>query len=264
MIKALVLILSIVASALSLQLGLVGDSASLYRSGSQYNGRVSLDCSGGSGSYRFEITNLPAGWTAENNVINVPNIVNVNGDFVVGVRVTDDAGNTFQGNVKINVNGVNIAVSTGTVSGSASLAPAAGSTASASSAPAAPAVAAADPAVAALYASYPGLPSGSAPGLSGNGRYPTGPVPTGRAATPNIIPSVISTAQAAYVPARDAKPVTVDEVKRNAAFNRQLNANKAVANLIAIIQQLTANINTAKSDISTVEKSLASLDSANN
>ena len=49
----------------------------------------------------------------------------------------------------------------------------------------------------------------------------------------------------------------MDEVKRNAIFNRQIAANKAVANLLAIIQQLTANVNAAKADIVLLEKILA-------
>lgn len=43
-------------------------------------------------------------------------------------------------------------------------------------------------------------------------------------------------------------------MKRDATFNRQLNANKAVANLIAIIQQLTANVNAAQNDLPTYEQ----------
>lgn len=174
------------------------------------------------------------------------------GDFTIGVKVTDSAANVFQGNVKIRINGINVVVasdiaqaSTGSVSGSASLPIA--------SAPVVtPQVIAPNPAVAALYESYPGLPAGTAPAVSADGRYPTAPLPSGKPAGPNIISSIISNAQAPYNPARDAKQITVDEVKRNAAFNRQLNANKAVANLISIIQQLTANVNAAKNDISVV------------
>mgnify|MGYP007068653565 CR=1 FL=1 len=58
MLKALVLILGIASSALAgstLQVGVSGNAASLYRTNSQYSG---------SGNYRFEITNLPSGWTA--------------------------------------------------------------------------------------------------------------------------------------------------------------------------------------------------------
>lgn len=53
-------------------------------------------------------------------------------------------------------------------------------------------------------------------------------------------------------------------MKRNAIFNRQITANKAVANLLAIIQQLTANVNAAKADIIILEKNLAEAEAANN
>ncbi len=207
------IILGIASSALAgstLQVGVSGNAASLYRANSQYSGRVALDCTGGSGSYRFEITNLPSGWTAQNNVINVPNINGVMGDFTIGVKVTDSAANVFQGNVKISINGINVVVasdvaqaSTGSVSGSASLPIA--------SAPVVtPQVIAPNPAVAALYESYPGLPVDTAPAVSADGRYPTAPPPSGKPAGPNIISSIISNAQAPYNAARDAKQITVD------------------------------------------------------
>ena len=63
---------------------------------------------------------------------------------------------------------------------------------------------------------------------------------------------------------RDQRKITIDEVKRNAIFNRQITANKAVANLLAIIQQLTANVNAAKADIIILEKNLAEAEAANN
>jgi predicted nucleic acid-binding Zn-ribbon protein len=66
------------------------------------------------------------------------------------------------------------------------------------------------------------------------------------------------------VPSRDAKAITVDDIKRNAAFNRQLNANKAVGNLISIIQQLTANVNAAKNDLNTFQDQLTASQNVNN
>lgn len=120
------------------------------------------------------------------------------------------------------------------------------------------------PDVLALYQGYPGLPSGANPAPTNGGRYPTPPPPSGNPSTPNIVPSVIANAQAPYVPSRDAKTPTIDDVKRNAAFNRQLNANKAVANLISIIQQLTANVNAAKNDLTTFQDQLTASQNANN
>lgn len=75
---------------------------------------------------------------------------------------------------------------------------------------------------------------------------------------------MISRAQAEYNVERDARKITVDEVKRNAIFNRQITANKAVANLLAIIQQLTANVNAAQADIVVLEQALKEAEAANN
>jgi chromosome segregation ATPase len=92
--------------------------------------------------------------------------------------------------------------------------------------------------------------------LPESGRYPVAPSPEGTTRLPNVIPTVIQKAQATYSVEKDGREVTVDEVARNAAFHRQLNANKAVANLLAIIQQLTANVNAAKADIVLLERKL--------
>lgn len=100
-----------------------------------------------------------------------------------------------------------------------------------------------------LYNSYPGLP------ISTNTiSIPTniGSNPVGAPRTPNPGPQIIANAQATYVPSRDANTITIDQVKRNAIFNRQINANKAIANLITIITRLTANVNAAKNDIITL------------
>lgn len=107
-------------------------------------------------------------------------------------------------------------------------------------------------------------------GISGDhdvvpeGGYPVPSSPEGAPRTPSITPTLIQTTQATYSVERDAREITIDEVARNAAFNRQLTANKAVANLLAIIQQLTANVNSAKADILVLEKKLADADQANN
>ncbi len=116
--------------------------------------------------------------------------------------------------------------------------------------------------VVSLYENYPGLKANESV-TPASGVYPTSPPVTGPPLTPTITPSIIANAQVAYNSARDAKPITIDDVKRNAAFNRQLNANKAVANLIAIIQQLTANVNAAKNDVGIVQKSISNLQITN-
>lgn len=50
--------------------------------------------------------------------------------------------------------------------------------------------------------------------------------------------------------------ISPDMVKVNAMFQRQINTNKAIANLLDIIDQLRANTNAAKSDIPTLETQL--------
>lgn len=106
-----------------------------------------------------------------------------------------------------------------------------------------------------LYSSYPGLPSGTNV-VPPSGSFPSIPSPSGPPSTPNPTPNVIRTIQATYVTERDTNTITVNDVKRTAIFNRQLNANKAVANLVAIIQQLTANVNAAQNDIGLLEQAL--------
>jgi uncharacterized phage infection (PIP) family protein YhgE len=115
-----------------------------------------------------------------------------------------------------------------------------------------------------LYLNYPGILTGSNVLPPNGGRFLTPSNSTVKPATPNIVASAISNAQAPYVPSRDAKAITVDDIKRNAAFNRQLNANKAVGNLISIIQQLTANVNAAKNDLNTFQDQLTASQNVNN
>ena len=52
-------------------------------------------------------------------------------------------------------------------------------------------------------------------------------------------------------------------MKRRAIFNRQINANKQVANLISIVQKLTANVNAARNDLTTLSDLLAEAENAN-
>lgn len=57
-----------------------------------------------------------------------------------------------------------------------------------------------------------------------------------------VTPIMIANSQALYNASRDARPISLFEVKRNAAILRQSNANKAIANLVFIIQNLNKNI----------------------
>ena len=53
---------------------------------------------------------------------------------------------------------------------------------------------------------------------------------------------MIANAQATYDPNRDARKITEYEVQRNAAFLRQENAQKSIANIVTIIQRLDNQI----------------------
>lgn len=52
-------------------------------------------------------------------------------------------------------------------------------------------------------------------------------------------------------------------MKRVAIFNRQINANKAVANLVSIVRRLTANVNAATNDLTVLTQILADAEQAN-
>lgn len=115
--------------------------------------------------------------------------------------------------------------------------------------------------ISSLYNSYPGLPLNTNTLGTPSNIYSS---PAGLPSSPNPAPIIIANAQAAYNPTRDANTITIDEVKRTAIFNRQINANKAIANLVSIVQRLTANVNAAQSDILTLEAILRNTQNVNN
>ena len=61
-----------------------------------------------------------------------------------------------------------------------------------------------------------------------------------------IIPLVIANAQVKYDPARDGRPITQEQILNDAAYLRQSNAEKAVANLLAVIRNLNIEISKGK------------------
>lgn len=89
---------------------------------------------------------------------------------------------------------------------------------------------------------YPGL-TGSSFGINYN-------------SSSSITPTIIANSQAQYNPARDSRQITPEEIKKNAAILRQSNANKGVANLVAIIQRLTANVNAGKANVAAYQTAL--------
>lgn len=301
--KLLALLLSILIIGSSANQGQLAfqfgnNLASLTRMNNQYGGVVNLVCLGGVGQLNYSLSGLPNGWSSSGNQITIPNIVNTVGSYVIKARVSDSAGNVIQGDIRLVINGVNVVIQSatnntinniqyslsGTTTGSnpnsldsilnGLFNPSASNPQPSTSTPnnAQPSGNNGQPSgtiqisssVSSLYTSYPGLPSGSNLAPQNGASYPVPASPSGNPSTPNIVPSVITSAQATYNLTRDQRTITPDEVKRNAAFNRQLNANKAVANLISIIQQLTANVNAAKNDIGILENQLKDANNANN
>lgn len=253
--------------------------ATLVGNGSRYNGVVAVQSVGGNGGYKYSLSGLPNGWSASGNIISIPNIVNIVGEYVIRAKVTDSTGAVLEGDIKLIINGVNVLIQSSNANTDNNIqfsfgagAPIAVPSPGASTGPDSNrdpgknglgSVPESSPA-SVLYDSYPGLPAGSGPSPPRDGRYPTVPIPAGPPSLPNIVPAVIASAQAPFNPLRDSRPITIDEVKRNAAFNRQLNANKGVANLIAIIQQLTANVNAGNNDVKILQNQFKDADYANN
>lgn len=260
LILALILLVCSNSSPLSFQFG---SNLARYV---QNHGVIFINCYGGSGEYTYSYSNLPQGWSQSGNSIIVPNLSTVRGTYTVFLEVRDTLGNVLSGNIVLNINGLAITITPasgsnnnvsspfsgggvvipGSGTGSAGI-PSSG-TVSGTRSP--------NIDISGLYSGFPGLPSGTNVLPNPGSNFPTFPSPSGNPSSPNVVPGIIRTIQAPKNPARDQTPPTVEEVKRNAVFNRQLNANKAVANLVSIIQQLTANINAARNDIPLLEQAL--------
>ena len=65
---------------------------------------------------------------------------------------------------------------------------------------------------------------------------------------------MIANSQAEYDPKRDSRNISAYEVRKKAALQRQLNANKAISNLLEVIEKLTENVRNAFSSIKIYEK----------
>lgn len=205
-----------------------------------------MNARGGSGRYAFEVDGLPAGLRSQGAVI--AGIPRTTGTFPVTIRGYDDQGNTDVRTVTLTVNGATV---TGTLATSGATAGTwtqvvGGSTVTATSAGAAPAAAAPRVDIGPVPVAYsPSYPTG------GNNPFPSTSFPTG--SSPNFIPSSLPTQIQNYnyetVTTRDFYQSTTDDIQSNAVVQRQINANKVIANLLSIIQQLTANVNGVQADI---------------
>lgn len=70
---------------------------------------------------------------------------------------------------------------------------------------------------------------------------------------PNFTPTIIST-QNSTPTSSNRNTITVDDVAEKVIFERQLNAAKAIANLLAIVKQATANKNAAEQEVQDRER----------
>lgn len=75
-------------------------------------------------------------------------------------------------------------------------------------------------------------------------KFPTGGNPNG---APNLGPILIGDSKAPRTPT-NRNTITADDVRTRAAFDRQINAGKALANLLSIVKQATANKNAAEEE----------------
>ena len=216
---------------------------------------------------------MPSNIRQQGNKLVINGIQNEKGQYTFRAKVTDELGNSIQGTLNLNINGLVIKVeasedaanqvvitrageghstSSGASASSGASSASSGSSSTSGSITVQQTVQRID--ISSLYENEAGL-SGDVQIAPEGGRYPA-TSPSGEPETSNIVPAVIRNIKAEYNAERDGREITIDEVKRNAAFNRQIAANKAVANLLAIIQQLTANVNAAKTDIILLEKIL--------
>lgn len=94
-----------------------------------------------------------------------------------------------------------------------------------------------------------GAPSSAGGAAPSTGSYPSVNFPTGGSGNdaPNFTPTLIGDNQATRT-GDYRNQITVDDVKSKAIFERQLNAAKALANLLLIVKQATANKNAAQEE----------------
>ena len=270
--KAILISLLLVSAALTLKLE-VGAQVDL-------SSPLALECSGAQGQVSYEAHNLPQGVRLYNDKIELFDNNNArSGYYPVKVRASDSSGSVDERIIVVSIRADNsVSFSTGgllnnqgatTVSVSTSSSTVSASTGnirgSAQSQPAAPAVAPApvvpaplpepDSGVGALLDSLQ-LPSTYAPGAApsssatgpADGSYPTIKFPTGgNVNAPNFTPTEIAGSRATRTN-QNRNEITADDVKTRATFERQVNAAKALANLLSIVKQATANKNAAQEE----------------
>lgn len=73
-------------------------------------GYISISCTGGSGNYNYNFSNLPAGWSQSGNNLVIPNIAGLRGAYAIRARVQDSNGNVINGIINLNINGLAVVI----------------------------------------------------------------------------------------------------------------------------------------------------------
>lgn len=265
--KAILISVLLVTASMAIKLE-VGAQVDLSRP-------LSLACSGAQGSVSYEAQNLPQGVRLYNDKIELfDNNKAQTGFYPVKIKASDAAGSVDERIIVISIRADNsVAFNAGNIFNSqagstVSVTTSSSSSSSSSSsgnirggaqtvAPVTPApLPQPDSGVGALLDSLQ-LPSNYAPGATApstttatpsDSSYPTIKFPTGgNVNAPNFTPTEISNSRAPRSTA-NRNEITADDVKTKATFERQVNAAKALANLLSIVKQATANKNAAQEE----------------
>jgi hypothetical protein len=105
MSKVLLVILGLTALAIASLPLKISEGATLARL-IRNDGQLTIPCEGGSGNYLMTFGNLPTGWRQEGNNLIIPLILTAKGEYEVYARVIDSEGNTIEGKIILNINGI--------------------------------------------------------------------------------------------------------------------------------------------------------------
>ncbi len=234
------LILS-VALGLKLQLGTQIDLS---------NSAVALACTGATGPVTYQAQNLPSGVRLYNDKIELFDNSNANnGYYPIKIRANDASGASDERIILLvvkaekgsTIESVTVSQGASNIRGSAA--------AAAAAAPVAVELPQPDNGVSTLLDSLnvaaPAPGTGDSATVAADAAYPTIKFPTGgNVNAPNPTVNLIASNQAARTGAI-RNQITADDVRVKASFERQLNAARALANLLSIVKQAIANKNAA-------------------
>lgn len=73
-------------------------------------GFIAISCTGGSGGYSYNFSNLPYGWSQSGNNLIIPGIAGLRGAYAIRARVQDSSGNVINGIINLNINGLAVVI----------------------------------------------------------------------------------------------------------------------------------------------------------